>query len=638
MVLDSPNSIVISSDISVKYFKTTESLGKVITIGKGAGTEQMVVTGVFSKPLENTQLNFDMVRPLDDINGRYSRCYIKLTEKANKSEVEDLLLKNKEAIPRLNTGTSPQYHIESLEDAYFDPVKGSVIESNRNISDLWVALSIGLLVIGVAIFNYLGVISNKFRKNIRSLCIRRINGGSLFNLITVFALENTLVVLFSGVLSLLLLPDLLPFFNSLTDCHISPDFIFSSWQLFLLNIIVIVLIFVTFLITFFLLRSNLTPRFLTPGFSPKFRGTHFPFLNILQLTVSIGLLLGSLVILKQIKYISIKPIGLDKEVIEILIPVKYKEKAASFREELLKGSTIENVSLTTASPLLEHYQYSTEYNRDGVEKRYTLNAFGGDEEYLSVLGIEVLKGEGFSETLSGNNDKCVINESLAKLFPGEDLLGKRLPGMENKIITGIVKDFHYYNLKSLIEPSFIFYDNTGFHLLVKSKPGTLDLTMKQIRETWKKFIPDYPIDIESIKDRYEWYHSDNKKFITLIGSCSIISVFLSMIGLFAASYNKSRLRIKEIGIRKINGARMSDILFMINSDFIRWTIIAFIIAIPPSWYAMYKWLGNYVYKTNLSIWDFLLSCMIILVISLVTVSLQSWRAANGNPVEALRYE
>jgi putative ABC transport system permease protein len=111
-----------------------------------------------------------------------------------------------------------------------------------------------------------------------------------------------------------------------------------------------------------------------------------------------------------------------------------------------------------------------------------------------------------------------------------------------------------------------------------------------------------------------------------------------MIGLFAASYNKSRLRIKEIGIRKINGARMSDILFMINSDFIRWTIIAFIIAIPPSWYAMYKWLGNYVYKTNLSIWDFLLSCMIILVISLVTVSLQSWRAANGNPVEALRYE
>jgi putative ABC transport system permease protein len=344
------------------------------------------------------------------------------------------------------------------------------------------------------------------------------------------------------------------------------------------------------------------------------------------------------VILKQIKYISIKPIGLDKEVIEILIPVKYKEKAASFREELLKGSTIENVSLTTASPLLEHYQYSTEYNSNGVEKRYTLNAFGGDEEYLSVLGIEVLKGEGFSETLSGNNDKCVINESLAKYFPGEDLLGKRLPGMENKIITGIVKDFHYYNLKSLIEPSFIFYDNTGFHLLVKSKPGMLDLTMKQIRETWSKFIPDYPLDIESIKDRYEWYHSDNKKFITLIGSCSIISVFLSMIGLFAASYNKSRLRIKEIGIRKINGARMSDILFMINSDFIRWTIIAFIIAIPPSWYAMYKWLGNYVYKTNLSIWDFLLSCMIILVISLVTVSLQSWRAANGNPVEALRYE
>lgn len=638
MVLDSPNSIVISSEISVKYFGTTESLGKAITINKGAGTEQLIVTGVFSKPLENTQLNFDMVRLLGDITGRYSRCYIKLTRGTEKSEVEGLLLENKEAIPILNTGTPRQYHLESLEDAYFDPVKGSVIESNRDINELWIALSIGLLVIGVAIFNYLGVISNKFKKNIRSLCIRRINGSSIINLITGFALENTLVVLFSGVLSLLLLPDLLPFFNSLTGCHVTADFIFSPRQFLLLNIIVIVLIIVTFLITFFLLRSNLTPRFLTPGFSPKFRGMHFPLLNILQLTVSIGLLLSSLVILKQIYFISNMPIGLDKDVVEILIPGEHKQKAAAFREELLKGSTIEKISITAASPLLEHYKYDTKYNHDGVEKRYSLCAFGGDEEYLSVLGIEVLKGEGFSETLAANNDKCVINESLAKLFSGEDLLGKRLPGMENKIVTGIVKDFHYYSLKSLIEPSIIFYDNTGFHLLVKSRPGTLDQTAKHIRETWSKFIPDYPLDIESIRERYEWYHADNKKFATLVGSCSLISVFLSMIGLFAASYNKSRLRIKEIGIRKINGARMVDLLLMINSDFIRWIIIAFVLAIPPSWYVMHKWLENYVYKTNLSIWDFLLSCTIILLISLLTVSWQSWRAANRNPVEALRYE
>jgi putative ABC transport system permease protein len=635
MVLDSPNSIVISSDLALKYFGTTDAIGKTITFFKSDRAEQVMVTGVFSKPLENTQLNFDMVRLLGDIKGRYSRCYVKLTRGTEKKEVEDLLLKNKETIPILNTGTPKQYHLESLESTYFDPAKGSVIESNRSKNDLWVALSIGLLVIGVAIFNYLGVISNKFKKSIRSLCIRRINGSSFFNLVTIFAMENALVILFSGILSIILLPDLLPFFNNLTDSHITPDFIFSSKQLFLLNIIVILLILVTFLISYFLLRSNLTVRFLTPVFSPKIQGTHIPFLNILQLAVSVGLLLSSLVILKQIKYISSKAIGIDKEVVEVKIPGQYKEKAAAFREELLKNNTVENVSLTTASPLLEHYLYNAKYNRDGVEKRYSTCGFAGDENYLSVLGIEVIKGQGFSEV---NNNNCVINESLAKLFEGEDLLGKSLPGMNHFTVTGIVRDFNYSSLKSVVEPSFIAYDNTGFHLLVKSRPGMLDLTTKQIGKTWNQFIPDYPLDIESVRDRYEWYHRENKKFITLIGSCSVISVFLSMIGLFAAAYNKTRLRIKEIGLRKINGAKTGDILFMINSDFIRWTMIAFVMAIPPSWYVMHRWLENYVYKTNINIYDISLSGVIILIVSLLTVSFQSWRAATRNPVEALRYE
>jgi putative ABC transport system permease protein len=635
MVLDSPNSIVISSDIALKYFGTTDVIGKAITSFKSDRTEQMMVTGVFSKPLENTQLNFDMVRLLGDLTGRYSRCYIKLKRGTKQREVEDLFLKNKEAIPISNTGIPRQYHLESLKDAYFDPVKGSVIESNRNKNDLWVAISIGLLVIGVAIFNYLGVISNKFKKSIRSLCIRRINGSSFFNLVAVFALENALVILFSGSLSLILLPDLLPLFNDLTESHITPGFIFSPKQLFLLSIIVFLLILVTFLISYLLLRTNLTVRFLSPGFSPKIQGTHIPFLNILQLAVSVGLLLSSLVILKQIKYISSKAIGIDKEVVEVRIPGQYKQKAAAFREELMKNSTIENVSLTTASPLLEHYMYNARYNRDGVEKRYSLCGFGGDENYLSVLGIEVVEGEGFSE---GNNKKCVINESLAQLFKAEDLLGKRLPGMEDFTVTGIVRDFNYSSLKSIVEPSFISYDNTGFHLLVKSRRGLMDLAKKQISETWNKFIPDYPLDIESVRDRYEWYHRENKKFITLIGSCSAISVFLSMIGLFAAAYNKTRLRIKEIGLRKINGAKTGDILFMINSDFIRWTLIAFVMAIPPSWYVMHRWLENYVYKTDITIYDISLSGIIILIVSLLTVSFQSWRAATRNPVEALRYE
>jgi putative ABC transport system permease protein len=146
------------------------------------------------------------------------------------------------------------------------------------------------------------------------------------------------------------------------------------------------------------------------------------------------------------------------------------------------------------------------------------------------------------------------------------------------------------------------------------------------------------VNIESVKERYEWYHKENSNYVKLIGSCCLISMFLSMIGLFALSYNSSLKRTKEIGIRKINGAKTSDIISLLNKDFIRWIVIAFIFAAPVAWYIMHKWLENFAYKTVLNWWTILLAGIFALAIALLTVSWQSWRAATRNPVEALRYE
>jgi len=205
-------------------------------------------------------------------------------------------------------------------------------------------------------------------------------------------------------------------------------------------------------------------------------------------------------------------------------------------------------------------------------------------------------------------------------------------------VTGIVKDFHYSDLKSKVEPAFISFDNKGWHLLVKPAENREQQARSAISDIWQKLIPDYPLDIESVGDRFEWYHRGNVNFKRLIASCSLISLFLSMIGLFAISYQKTRARTKEIGIRKINGAKIIDILAMINKNFLKWIIIAFIISVPVAWYAMHKWLESYAYKTEMKWWIFALSGIIVLSISLLTVSWQSWRAATRNPVEALRYE
>jgi putative ABC transport system permease protein len=189
-----------------------------------------------------------------------------------------------------------------------------------------------------------------------------------------------------------------------------------------------------------------------------------------------------------------------------------------------------------------------------------------------------------------------------------------------------------------VEPAFISFSNTGGHLMVKATENQLPQARDAISSAWQKLFPDYPVNTESVGDRYEWYHRENINFKKLITTCSLISLFLSMIGLFAVSYQKTRSRTKEIGIRKINGAGISNILKMINSDFFRWTIIAFIIAVPAAGYAMFRWLEAYAYKTELSWWIFALSGLVVLAVSLLTVSWQSLRAAKRNPVEALRYE
>jgi len=174
--------------------------------------------------------------------------------------------------------------------------------------------------------------------------------------------------------------------------------------------------------------------------------------------------------------------------------------------------------------------------------------------------------------------------------------------------------------------------------MVKAADNQESQALETISQIWKKLIPDYPVNTESIGDRYEVLHQENKNYIRLIGACSGISLFLSMIGLFAVSYQSSHRRTKEIGIRKINGANIPEILMLLNKYILKWLVISFIVAFPIGWYAMNKWLQNFAYKTELNWWIFALSGIITIGIVILTVSWQSWRAATRNPVEALRYE
>jgi putative ABC transport system permease protein len=429
-----------------------------------------------------------------------------------------------------------------------------------------------------------------------------------------------------------------PYFNTLTGVNISSGFVFQLEQVLILLSAVFLLLLVTFLFAFTRIHFDLKRNALKPANYKFGRRIQLPAFNIFQIASSVALIICAIVIIRQMIFITEKPIGLNKQVIEVKIPSSYQQLASTFKEELEKVASIEAVSITTASPVLEHFLVLLKYNESGVEKQYSTAIFMGDENYFSTVGIQLVKGEGFSGNPSADKDKCLINESLVKQFPNQDLIGKELPGMESYTVLGIVKDFHYSSLKSVIGPGIITFNNKGGHLMVKARENQLPYVQDAIEKTWAKLIPDLPLNIESVGDRFEWFHRENKNYIQLIGACCFISIFLSMIGLFAISFQTSRFRTKEIGIRKVNGAKIWEVMLMLNMDFVKWVAIAFVIATPIAWYVMDKWLQNFAYKTQLSWWIFMLAGLLALAIALLTVSWQSWLAARRNPVEALRYE
>ena len=490
----------------------------------------------------------------------------------------------------------------------------------------------------IASFNYLGLINNKLMEKAHEFCIRRLNGASILRIISEFMLENLIVVTIAFAFSLEIMSWIMPFFNELTGSDIDFSYLIQSNTLLIILGVILILLLITLLFSFSRINNQTVSSALKIWVDSHGKIIHIPVFNIFQLTVTIVLLVCAFVIIKQINYISKKDIGLDKEVIEVRLPVQYGDRTRVFKEEILRNPAVMQVSVTPASPLLEYWMVSCQYSENGIGKQYYPVIFHGDENFINTLGIKLIDGRNFSGSIASDSNNCIINESLVKYFGNQSLMGKKLPGFNNQTVIGIFRDFNFTSLKNVIAPGVIMFDNTGNHLLVKPSPGQLTAVRQAIKETWQKLIPDYPLNIESVRERFEWYHRENSNYVKLIGSCCFISLFLSMIGLFAISFNSSRKRTKEIGIRKINGATILEVMILLNKDFIRWVIIAFLIATPVAWFIMHKWLENYAYKTNPAWWIFAAAGVSAIAMALLTVNWQSWRVSTRNPVEALRYE
>lgn len=370
-------------------------------------------------------------------------------------------------------------------------------------------------------------------------------------------------------------------------------------------------------------------------------------LVIFQFIVSTVLIISFLIVSRQLNYINNKELGLDKENI-IVIPATplLIEKLDVFRQELTQNQNILNVSASKRVPsdgLMDSNGANIISDGNVTPLEFRLANVRIDGQFIPTYKIKLAAGRNFNENIS-TDFGFIINEWAVKKIgwkSPEEAIGRVIEYGDRKgNVIAVVKDFNYESLHNQISPIIMYYDPANFNLLsISVTPYERNKTLTFIEKTWRPYnTSDYPFSFEYLIDRFNRNYKSEEKMRTIFIYLMIVAISIPILGMAGLSVFLIERRTKEIGIRRINGATVSEVMTMLNKDFVKWVAIAFMIAVPIAYYVMQKWLKNFAYKTELSWWIFVLAGLIALGITLLTVSWQSWRAAIRNPVEALRHE
>jgi putative ABC transport system permease protein len=352
---------------------------------------------------------------------------------------------------------------------------------------------------------------------------------------------------------------------------------------------------------------------------------------------------GVFLIWSQVRFMKNHNMGFNKQ---HLIAVKLGDAEQipgkdAIRNEFLKLPEVRSLAFGgggTNLGVTDNWMKAIMVTKDekGNDLQFVLNQPAVDENYIDLFGIEMVEGRNFSQSIPGDQEHAVIiNETYAKTMGWTEPLGKYIYEDKSKQVIGVVRDFNFEALNNPVEPLMfqLLKDEPAF-LFLKAEPRHLDI----IRNHWESISGGVTFEFSFIDKRMNELYAKNEREMAVFSLLALISLVISCLGLYGLTSHFILNRTKEIGIRKVNGARISEILAMLNRDFIKWVAIAFVIATPIAYYAMNKWLENFAYKTDLSWWIFALAGLLALGIALLTVSWQSWKAATRNPVEALRYE
>jgi putative ABC transport system permease protein len=634
--LAGPNSIVLTENRAVKLFGSNNPVGQVMFVD----TLLMTVTGVMADMPDNTHLSPDIIgslsthKHLDDPWRHQGYLYLKLNVQSAPEEVASKITSaTSDKIWWLKT--SPSFRLQKMKDVHLHSsgIVGSPAPSD--IKYLYIFGVVGLILICSTAFNYISLSVASFSVRAREIVMRKVLGANKKILILQPLMECLILSAVAALVAILILILMLPHINTLLHIQLSADFLLG-----LPNVLILLSVF---LLLFSV--SGAYPAIAISRFSPlsRSRNSKLPTDNIfirktlitVQFMIAIILTVSLVAIYKQLQYLGQRKLGFEKEQVVVLKTPKFNEiNSTVMKNKLRQLAGISHVTIAMGTPFSGGFIASQKTE----ERSFNMSEFLVDEDYIRTLGVNIIEGRDF---MPNDSRSVIINESMVHAMNWDHPLGQKLNGMQGKdmVVIGVVQDFQLNDPYIPIRPVMLSLGKKyTSNLLVRLDTKNLHNTIARISDQWKATEPNHPLEYSFLDEEFNALYKSELQFKNLSGIFCGIAILIACLGLYAFIAYSTQQRTKEIGIRKVLGASLFNVLALLNKDLLKLLGIAFLLATPIAWYVVHRWLEDFAYRIGIS-WSFFAGAgLVTMLIALATVSFQSLKAALMNPAESLRME
>lgn len=674
--LTDPFSIVMTEETAVRYFglKAVER-GDIVGQLLKAGNDTYAVTGIMENVPHNSHFDFDILVSMSTqpdannpiwINMNYYT-YVKLADGTEPANLEDKLrdLVKQYVIPQVIAylhfpdmeytddllDQNFKYQLQPITDIHLHSNLHGELDANSDIQYVYIFSAIAVFILLIACINFMNLATARSAKRAKEVGIRKTLGSSKNPLIAQFMFESLLFIIISMLIALGLTEAFRIPFNTLSGKSLTFNIFQEPWILgMIFGIIVLVTLVAGSYPAFYLTRFK--PVDVLKGtLHSGSRGSVFrSSLVVFQFIISIGLIVCTILVFKQMHYIRNKDVGFGKENVVILNNgYNLGERSEAVKQQIINLDQVTSASFATHVP--SQLYWSSAHKAEGdLESDHIVFFSLVDYDYQETLKLNMQYGRFFSRDFPSDSSAVIINEAAAYVFGwtedgGKEAIGKYIEtinsadgGRSRFEVIGVVQNFNFETLKNEVRPMAMYLNTRGPYLVVRTKPGNPKEVISSIRKIWTEQAPWAPFEYNFLNEQYNQMFDKEARLGKVFTIFTLLAILVACLGLFGLAAYTSEQRTKEIGIRKAMGASTSNVVGMLTREFTKLVLLSFLLAIPIAWYFMNEWLKAFAYKTDMGVWPFLIAGLMAIMIAWLTVTYQSFRAARANPVESLRNE